>query len=336
MSDNPTSTAVEQAKVTPGQLVAQYQPDIALVLPSHVKPEQFVRIAQGVLRRDRKLAQVAANNVGSFMSALLQCARLGLEPGDTYHLVAYGNEIVGITDYTGELELIYRTGAVSSVKAEVVYSGDTFRYVPGEMDRPVHEPDWFGDRGEMAGVYAYAVMTDGAVSRVVMMSKAEVEEAKAVSKTSSRSDSPWNKWPKSMWLKTAIHQLYKWVPSSPEFRQELARATAAVEQVATVHQLPAPVPDFEPPADVDTATGEVLEAEIVDDPGDSPGPGPSADFEPMTTAQNRKIHACLREMEVANDQRHEWASTALGREITSFNEITKREAMRLIDELEAA
>lgn len=213
-----------------GALVQSKQADFALVLPSHLKPEQWTRVAMGVVRRDKNLQRVAKANPGSLLSALLTCAHLGLEPGDTFHLVPFGNEVVGITDYTGEIELIYRAGAIAKVEAQVVYANDRFDYRPGEMDRPLHEADWFGDRGEMIGVYAYGVFHTGAVSRVVIMSRAEVEQVREVSKTKDKADSPWKRWPDRMWLKTVVKQLRKWVPSSAEYRSEVLRSEAAVEQ----------------------------------------------------------------------------------------------------------
>lgn len=256
-----TAAAIERQQAGPGALVKQYQNDIAMVLPSHVKPDQFVRIAQGVLRRDPKLAQVAQRNVGSFMRAVLDCATLGLEPGKTYHFVAYGSDVVGITDYKGEIELIYRAGAVASVQAEIVYENDEFDYHPGSP--PHHRPDWFGDRGEMIGVYAYAVMNDGSTSRVVMMSRADIEKVKAVSKTSKSSSSPWNQWPDRMWLKTAIHQLAKWVPTSAEYRETLMRSQAAANEVpaeiagpVTVDYHDEDLPDDDEVVDAEVLTGD--------------------------------------------------------------------------------
>ncbi len=260
-----TSAAIERKEQGPGALVKQYQNDIAMVLPSHVKPDQFVRIAQGVLRRDPKLAQVAQRNVGSFMRAVLDCATLGLEPGKTYHFVAYGSDVVGITDYKGEIELIYRAGAVASVKAEVVHAGDAFRYVPGVMEIPEHAPDWFGDRGEMIGVYAYAVMKDGSTSRVVMMSKADIEKVRAMSKTAKASSSPWTQWPDRMWLKTAIHQLAKWVPTSAEYRETLMRSKAALADVAPEIAGPATIDYVDPDQgpDLPDLDSDVVDAELL-------------------------------------------------------------------------
>jgi recombination protein RecT len=37
-------------------MVEAYRNDLAMVMPSHVKPDTFVRLAVGVLRRDKNLA----------------------------------------------------------------------------------------------------------------------------------------------------------------------------------------------------------------------------------------------------------------------------------------
>lgn len=221
----------------PGGVVEQYRSDFAAVLPSHIKPDQWVRLTQGVIRRNPALQSILDHNPGSVLSALLDCARLGLEIGHTYHLVPMGGEVVGITDYTGLIELIYRAGAVRSVKVEVVYDGDLmpdengklrFRWIPSDMDRPYHAPNWFGDRGSMIGAYAYAVMADGSVSQVVMRNRDEIEKVRAVSKTAKRADGPWVMWPDRMWCKTVLRELAKFVPTSSEFRAR--RDAGSVEQ----------------------------------------------------------------------------------------------------------
>jgi recombination protein RecT len=226
MTATTVTQAVAQRDNSPSALIDRYQADFATVLPTHIKSDQWIRLTRGILRRDEKLAAVAKRNPGSFLAAVLDCARLGLEPGVTYHLVPFGGEIVGIVDYTGEIELIYRAGAVSSVKAEIVHANDTFEFDPS-MPRPHHVIDWFGgDRGAMIGVYAYAEMKDGGTSRVVVMNRAAVEKVKAVSKTAKKPDSPWQQWEDRMWLKTAVHQLANWVPTSAEYIREQARAVA--------------------------------------------------------------------------------------------------------------
>lgn len=239
----------QNGNTSPSQQIEQYQPDFARVLPSHIRPGTFVRLAQGAIRRNDDLAKAANKNPASLMAALLDAARLGLEPGtEEFYLVPFGGEVTGIVGYQGEIELIYRAGAVASVKAEIVYARDEFMFEP-HMQAPIHRPDWFGERGEMMGVYAYAIMRDGGTSRVCVLSKADVERAKAVSRSSSNANSPWQKWPESMWRKTAIHELAKWVPTSAEYRTELRRDAVALSEARQV--VDADVIDANP------ATGEI-------------------------------------------------------------------------------
>jgi len=293
------SQAVARKETGPESLIAKYQSDFASVLPSHIEPAHWVRLAQGVLRRDEKLRDAAEKNPGSFLAALLECARLGHEPGtDQYALTHFRNsktgvpEIVGIEQYQGEIERMYRAGAVTSVVAEVVRRNDLYAYNTSaramgfelmgslgmDLDQavamaeasgvPIHFKGHFcggdkrhrrflseDDRGPLVGVYAFARFAGGVISRVVEMGHGEVMKHKAVAKTTKFWDGPWEP---SMWLKTAVHELEKWVPTSAEFRKEQLKALAEadrIRQTPTVEQV-----------HVDTRTGEILDAEIVPEP----------------------------------------------------------------------
>lgn len=257
MSD--IGNAIEKRDNGPEALVRQYKEDFTLVLPAHVKGETWMRLAYGALRRDNNLLQVATRNPGSLMNALLECARLGHEPAsDSYYLVPFGNEVQGIEGYRGVVERMYRAGAVSSVKAEVVCQNDTFDYDP-DMERPHHKVDWFGDRGPIVGAYAYAIFKDGSTSRVAVINRAYIDKVKRESKGSSNASSPWMKWEEQMVLKTVAKRLEPWVPTSNEWRREQLRAAREVATEPTAAVGPAA------PQHVDHDTGEVLEGELVDD-----------------------------------------------------------------------
>ncbi|WP_432050279.1 recombinase RecT [Verrucosispora sp. NA02020] len=270
------SQAVAQRDNSPSGLIKQYSESFAQVLPSHVKAATWVRLAQGALKRGKRietqgdpnhgrfeLEVAAANNPGTFLAALLDAARQGLEPGtEQYYLtprkVKGQLEILGITGYQGHIELMYRAGAVASVVAEVVRENDEYRYQRGIDEVPIHRFKPFArekERGKLVGVYAYARMKDGAVSRVVELNQDDIDRIKASSQGANSEYSPWVKFPVQMWLKSAVRQLQKWVPTSAEFRMELARAAAEAHRVAT-----AP----EAPAGSDTPQGDVLEGEVLD------------------------------------------------------------------------
>lgn len=249
----------------PESLVRQHRDDLTLVLPSHVKGETWMRLATGALRRDENLRRTATRNPGSFMNALLECARLGHEPGtEAFYLVAFGNEVQGIEGYRGIIERIYRAGAVKAVKAEVVYDNDHFVYHPG-MDRPDHKPDHFSDRGNIRGAYAYGVFQDGSTSRVVVINRAYIDKVKKESKGSDRASSPWVKWEEGMVLKTVARRLEPWVPTAVEWRTEpVAPASEAVPALPDGEGPKAIAPVAMDAPDGDDDEGPI-DAEFVDD-----------------------------------------------------------------------
>ncbi|MYS15062.1 recombinase RecT, partial [Streptomyces sp. SID4982] len=237
MTENTITNAVAVRDNGPGAMVEQYREEYAALVPSHVNADQWVRLAVGAIRGNKDLEQAAKTDIGVFLRELKTAARLGLEPGtEQFYLTPRkskahrGQKIIkGIVGYQGIIELIYRAGAVSSVVVETVRQRDTFRYVIGRDERPVHDVDWFGgDRGDLVGVYAYAVMKDGATSKVVILNRAQVMQAKAKSDGRNSEFSPWNTNEEAMWLKTAARRLAKWVPTSAEFMREQLRAQAEV------------------------------------------------------------------------------------------------------------
>lgn len=245
-TDTETVTqAVERKEAGPGQLIRQYSTHFAAVLPTHIKADTWVRLAQGALKKGKRedgnaftdLEIAAANNPGVFLAALLDAARLGLEPGtEQYYLtprkVKGRLEILGIVGYQGHIELMYRAGAISSVIAEVVYSNDKFTYQPGRDEVPVHEIDWDAEnRGSLRLVYAYARMKDGAVSRVIVLNRTDIARIKLSAQGADSPYSPWKLHEAAMWLKSSVRQLQKWVPTSAEYRREVARSTAEAQRV---------------------------------------------------------------------------------------------------------
>src|SRR5690606_19125528 len=152
MTENTVSNAVAVRDTGPASMVTQYQEEYAALLPSHVNADQWVRLAVGAIRGNEMLEGAAKTDIGVFLRELKTAARLGLEPGtEQFYLTprkskAHGYKFIiqGIVGYQGIVELIYRAGAVSSVVVETVRANDTFRYVIGRDERPVHDVDWFG------------------------------------------------------------------------------------------------------------------------------------------------------------------------------------------------
>lgn len=339
------STALEKREKSPGALVKAYSNDFATVLPSHIKPDTWVRLAQGALRKGKKwrdpstgkdtqrteLEVAATNNPGVFLAALLDAARLGLEPGtEQYYLtprkVKGHLEILGIPGYQGYIELMYRAGAISSVVAEVVHIRDHFQYRPGRDDVPDHEIDWDADdRGPLRLAYAYARMKDGATSRVVVLNKTDIARIKKSSQGSDSEYSPWNTHTEAMWLKSAVRQLAKWVPTSAEYIREQLRAVADVQAERTTTPTMSEVLSRMDPDD------DVIDGEIID--GEPPTDEERPAAEPMATGvQLKRLHTLLTTCGITNpDERRTIAGRIAGHPLESTKDLTSAEIQGVHD-----
>jgi phage RecT family recombinase len=226
MTTETVGQAVEQVQ-GPARLIEASVGEFAKVLPSFITPEKYARWGLSVIRKGlgggmteqaAKQREAWQRVLGcepgrlSLMSALMDCASLGLEPGRTYHLVPFGSEITGMTDYKGEIELVYRAMR-QPVIAMLVRQAD--KYEPqGPNTPPYHKYEAFTDRGPIIGGYAYAQFAPNVYSLVAEMSEADFLKHRDKAKTKT----VWDEWPEDMRLKTLIRRLRKWVPWSVEIQ----------------------------------------------------------------------------------------------------------------------
>lgn len=215
------------------------QAQIGAALPKHITAERMCRVAMTAITKSPKLAQCTQ---ASFFTALLNLSQWGLEPdGRRAHLIPFENKRANtvecqlIIDYKGYAELIYRSGLVSYLHADVVREGDLFAYDKGELRQ--HVP-WFlrkdankpKEAGKIYAVYAMARMKDGSEKADVL----SVDEVYAIRDGSQgwfafqkgwAKQSPWdpNKpvSEQEMMKKTAFRRLSKWLPLSAEVRDAM-------------------------------------------------------------------------------------------------------------------
>lgn len=307
MTSNTVSSAVAQRddEMGPIKFMWSKRSHLATVLPKSVDVEAFLGAAAGALYasdvpgKSLTLMGCARANPDSLFVALMECAVLGHMPGtDEYYLTPrmdHGRpKVLGIEGYRGVIERMFRSGAVAKPVVREVCANDYFLYIEGEMDKPVHK--WGGEgttgaaffsskpRGEMVGAYAYAELVTGAISRVVTLTRDDIFAARdSGGYKADDKFSPWNRLDggkdhpeftgRSMWLKTGAKRLEPWVPTSAEYRRESLRASASAAELAISQRQ---VPELPAGTAVDTGTGEVVDAEIVDEqeaiaPAGAPG-----------------------------------------------------------------
>ena len=184
--------------------------EIARALPVHMSVDRMIRVALTAVTMQPKLLECSK---ASLALALMNASALGLEP-DGYHghLVPYKDKCQFIPDYKGLIQLALKNGVF--IDAHAVYEKDIFEYQYGLEQKLTHVPSEEADRGKLRCAYAVATFSDGRKCFVVS-NRSAVMKRRDASPASKSKASPWTQWEESMWVKTAVKMLSKFVPISP-------------------------------------------------------------------------------------------------------------------------
>ncbi|WP_035100920.1 recombination protein RecT [Aneurinibacillus terranovensis] len=203
-------------------LVLSKKNEFAQAIGNNVNPDKFLRVATFCLRTNPTLMKCSAPSV---LSALMQSAQLGLEPGVLGHcyLVPFWSnklksfEATFIISYKGMIELARRSGNIESIAARLVYEKDTFEFEYGLEEKIVHKPYLEGPRGEMKLVYMIAKFVGGG-HYIEVMTKNEIDQVMIQSKSydskKGEPTGPWKDHYEEMAKKTVIRRAFKYLPIS--------------------------------------------------------------------------------------------------------------------------
>jgi recombination protein RecT len=227
---------------TIAQLFEDMKPAISQAIPKHMTPDRLLRIATTAIKTTPKLKACTAE---SLLASVMQCAQLGLEPGVLGHayLIPYNNkkkdqngkeywvqEAQFQIGYKGLLDLVRRTGEISSIAAHAVHKNDFFEFEYGLNEKLRHIPKTDGDREEVYLYYAYAKFKDGGYSFLVMGKKDIERHRDLYSKTSKFG--PWVDQFDEMAKKTVIKALVKYMPISVELHSKVAMDETIKTEIA--------------------------------------------------------------------------------------------------------
>lgn len=210
---------------------------LKMALPAHVSVDKFNRVTMTALQANPALLNADRR---SLFGAIVKAAQDGLLPdGREGALVQFGQQVTWMPMIGGILKKVRNSGELSSIDALLVHANDRFAYRPGLDDVPTHEPDWFGDRGEVIGAYAVARLKSGAAF-VEIMNRQQIEQVRNVSR--SKGNGPWVAWWGEMARKTVLRRLAKRLPMSTDIEAEFERdETMAADVAAAAIAAPAPV-----------------------------------------------------------------------------------------------
>jgi recombination protein RecT len=206
-------------------LVAANMKAIKSILPKHITPERFARIAYTSIVSNPMLARCSQL---SLINTIIEASTLGLEIGGAMReasLIPFKNntaktyEATLVVEYPGLIKLAKNTGEIQNISAHPVFENDDFRYNYGLHPDLIHVPSSGGEKGKLTYAYCIIWYINGGVDFEVV-SSFEADLAKNKSAAKYKKDSPWNQEDNvpAMWVKTAIRRIMKRVPKASEQR----------------------------------------------------------------------------------------------------------------------
>ena len=287
------------------------------------RAERFARVCVTAFRQNPELQKCSPVSI---LGAMMTCAQLQLEPntpaGLAYLVPRWNSKLRSMEcqfqcGYRGLLELMYRSGAVASFNADVVFRQEIeaglFQYVSGVRPSIEHRIDLLdngartGRSEDIVAAYACAVLKSGEpVIRVV--TRREIDEAMAMSGGKAGPSAVWKSHYASMAIKTAIHRLAKWLPTTrvDEALEAEAQYSQAQEVKAEVQPQPSgisleemnammhaqPSPAEQTPEAPAVEQVVAVEAEPQPEPQVQPAPKPAAkSARPAAFRPARDAHA---------------------------------------------
>jgi recombination protein RecT len=201
-------------------LLLSRQDEIAKSMPNHLDARRMIQVALGAARTNPRLLDCSQ---ASLVSSVMSACQLGLELdgilGHAY-IVPFKNKQGGYDaqlqiGYRGMLSLARRSGEIKSVSAHVVRTNDLFSFEYGLNEDLQHVPkSKFSD--EITHAYAVARFKDGGFAFVVI-DREEIEYYRGFSK--AKNSPAWLDNYPAMAMKTAIRQLFRYLPCSSEVQR---------------------------------------------------------------------------------------------------------------------
>lgn len=241
------------------QLLNRYKPVVAKLLARFdVTEETFLAQVANAMRAQPKLWHC---DPGTVLGAALRCAQVGLAPNDGSNacwIIPYGKVATFQLGYGGVLELARRANPGVLFSGATVYPHDVFSLEMVNGTSKLRHVPYFSRSGKVGqsrggpgrAWYVTISWPDGR-SHVHWVDREQVEYHRSFSKQPD--GEAWTRSYDAMALKSAILDMKRWLPTSPQ----LATAVAADGAVVDVRELEA-----EPTA------GEAIAADVADDVAD--------------------------------------------------------------------
>ncbi|HSX13575.1 MAG TPA: RecT family recombinase [Chlamydiales bacterium] len=237
------STAASYPKRIDG-LLTKWSDSIGKVLPRQIRKDKFMESLRIALINAERAGNVSSDE--ALRTACMRCAEIGLVPGPLQecYFSTRDNQIEFLLGYKGIIALARRTSPHIQIETQVVRKGDDFSFSLGTKPKVSLNQSIDANPEEIEYAYVLIRFPEG-VEKLVVIDKAHVEKRKACSKGVHATSSPWNKFQREMWLKTALREAFRFVNLSTEtnISQDFDHAKQSIREF--IHYLQDEVEDFE-------------------------------------------------------------------------------------------
>lgn len=191
-----------------------------------INEETFLKESSFALQILTKNKYLAGLDRASIIQAVLNVAQTGLTLNPISrlaYLVPRSGACCLDVSYQGMVKLITDTGSVVTVYSHVIREGDEFIQTLGTSTEIVHNPK-LGNKGEIIGVYAVAILKDG-TKQIEVMDISEINEIRDSSegyiafKSGRAKSAIWNDHFPEMARKTVIKRLAKYLPKTNQWER---------------------------------------------------------------------------------------------------------------------
>jgi recombination protein RecT len=284
MSEATNQGATEQKAVvrTPeqqfrGNLEAM-KPQFALVLPPHITPEKFARVAMTAVMQNPDLLKMDARLV---IQELMLCATDGLIPDKREAaILPFKGKPKYLPMVGGILKKMRNSGDLKSINPMVVYANDFFEYwMDEEGPHLKHIPCFDRDPGPVRLTYCVLQTKDGG-TYIEVITEAQMDKIRKAS--ASGNNGPWGgDFADEMRRKSAIKRVSKRSPMSTDMETILDRDSEVTDAREVRDTAPIAYQTID-------AAPERQEAQI---PDDQPTPKPKKEAAKSTESTPPYNHA---------------------------------------------
>lgn len=195
------------------QLLETNRDKVTALLAQELDYPRFLRVCVRACASTPRLRECS---VASLIEACLEAGTVGLEPNTPTQeafLIPYKKRARFQMGYPGYLTLAARNG-IFMVGLDWIAENDHYEIHRGTRNELIHQVT-LTDRGLPIAYYCIHQLPNGARDFTVM-TQDEVDAVKAVTVYSEDKDSPWQKWPNQMALKSVILRDMRKIPGKGE------------------------------------------------------------------------------------------------------------------------